>query len=472
MRPVHLLSLAAVAAAAFLVGWYAHAGASPSAAGGRHVLYYRDPMHPSYRSDKPGVAPDCGMQLEPVYEGQANAALSLNPAGSIEIPADKRQLLGLRTSRVEETSERQSIRLLGRVVVEDTRLFRVTAATDGWVRQIFHQSAGYRVRKNERLATIYSPEFLTAEQAYLYALSALDRFQNDPKEVPAQIALSKANVQQAGDNLRNMGMGEPQLEEMKRTRELSQEIGVYAPTGGIVLSRTLSPGQRFDKGAELYRCADLSHVWIVADMFERESPAIRPGQSAVVRYNGRTLRATTSQALPLFDPATRTMKFRLDMDNPEYLLRPDMFVDVDLPVDAKTSLSVPVDAVIDSGLRQLVYVEQASGVFAPRQVETGSRFDGRVRILKGLEAGEQVVTAGNFLLDSESRMRLPPAAQAASATDPVCGMALDTGKVSAHASHNGQTFAFCSRTCMEKFRKNPAMYLAGQAVAQRQPAHH
>jgi RND family efflux transporter MFP subunit len=458
MRPVHFLSFAAVAAAAFLVGWHAHP--TPSAAGSRRILYYHDPMHPAYKSDKPGVAPDCGMPLEPVYEGEAAATASPVPPGSIEITADKRQLLGLRTSRVEKTAERQSLHLLGRVTVEDSRLYRVTAATDGWVRQILHQSAGYLVKKNERLATIYSPEFLTAEQAYLYALSALDRFQNDPKEVPAQITLSKANIQQAIDNLRNLGMGEPQVAEMRRTRELSQDIGIYAPVDGIVLSRSLSPGQRFDKGAELYRCADLSHLWILADVFENETQTVRPGQSATVRHNGRSWHATASQALPLFDSATRTLKLRLELDNPDYLLRPDMFVDVDLPADVKASISVPVDAVIDFGLHQVVYVEQANGVFAPRQVETGSRFGGRVQILKGLDAGEQVVASGNFLLDSESRMRQTAATPTVSGKDPVCGMAVDPARAAARAVHDGQTYYFCSKTCQGSFEKNPRMYSA------------
>lgn len=461
MRPALFLSFAAVAVAAFLAGWYGHRGASPSAVGGRRVLYYHDPMHPAYRSDKPGVAPDCGMPLEAVYEGQPAAAAPPLPPGSFEVTAGQRELLGVRTSLAEMAAEHQSLHLLGRVAAEDSRLYRVLAATDGWVRQIFDQSPGVLVRKNERLATIYSPEFLTAEQAYLYALSALDRFQSDPKEVPAQIALSRANVQQARDNLRNLGMGEPQLEEMRRTRELSQEIGVYAPADGIVLSRSLSPGQRFEKGAELYRCADLGHLWILADVFENETLTIRPGQSASVRHNGRIWRATAGRALPLFDPATRTMKLRLELDNPDYLLRPDMFVDVDLPVDAGPSISVPADAVIDSGLRQVVYVEQAAGIFAARRVEAGSRYGDRVRILRGLEAGERVVTSGNFLLDSESRMRQPSLALTASPKDPVCGMAMDGAKAAAHAVRDGQTYYFCSTSCRERFGKNAAMYLAG-----------
>lgn len=463
-----VIILLSVAVVSFLAGaWYMQRKTGTrSSAGDGAILYYRDPMHPVYTSDKPGIAPDCGMQLEPVYANRVSTAPGSNqgfpspPAGVVHISEERQQTIGVRAAPVKKTSAQHTIRVLGRVAVDDTRIYRLNAAVDGWVRETFSNSAGSLVKKDQPLVGFYSPEFLASEQAYLYALGTMDRYQASGQEPPAQIALTKANVQQAVDSLRNLGMGDIQIDEIKRTRQLTQNILLRAPVTGFVLTRNVSPGQRFERGTELYRMADLTHVWIVADVFENEARFIQRAQSADVRYQDRTFHARMSDVLPQFDPAARTLKVRFELDNPGYILRPDMFVDVEMTVRVPAAVTVPVDAVLDSGMHKTVFVDRGGGYFEPRHVETGWRLGDRVAITSGLMPGERIVVSGNFFIDSESRLKLAAAGLPADAgKDPVCGMDVDPGKAGARkVEYRGKTYYFCSDGCKANFEKNPERY--------------
>jgi YHS domain-containing protein/multidrug efflux pump subunit AcrA (membrane-fusion protein) len=216
-----------------------------------------------------------------------------------------------------------------------------------------------------------------------------------------------------------------------------------------------------ERGAEAFRVADLARVWVLADLFENESGLIRPGAAARVRYQGRVYPASVGDAR-FFDSASRTLKVRLDLDNSGLLLRPDMFVDVEFDVREPEGVSVPVDAVLDSGRRKTVFVSTGPGAFEPREVVAGARYGGRVQIVKGLQAGEDVVTSGLFLLDSESRLQLASAgadkAAPAKQVDPVCGMTVEVDKTTLRSVHEGKTYYFCSRNCKQEFDKNPANY--------------
>lgn len=458
-----LLLVVVVAVLSFLAGSTYRRQNPHVSASARRILYYRDPMHPAYKADKPGIAPDCGMRLEPIYadeaaarSGEAGAAL---PPGAVAIPADQQQLMGIRVEPAESSRSSSTLRVLGRVAADETRLYRMNAATDGWIREALPNTVGTLVKKDQKLAVFYAPEFLGAQEAYLYALGALDRFQASGKETPEQIKLTKANVQQMADSLRSLGMSEIQIQEIAQTRRATQNIILYAPATGFIVARNVSLGQRFEKGTELYRISDLSRVWILADLFENEAQYIRPGSTARISlpHENRVFTARVSDVLPLFDPATGTMNLRLETKNSDYALRPDMFVDVELPVDLPSAVTVPTDAVLDSGVRKIVFVERASGVFEPRAVETGWRFGERVEIARGLAPGEHVVVDGNFFVDSESRLR---GADAGSHTvgvkDPVCGMRTDQSKAAAaglKTEHRGVTYYFCSENSKRNFDK-------------------
>ena len=391
-----------LAAGFFLAGaWYnQRATVKGSVHEGRRILYYQDPMHPAYKSDKPGIAPDCGMRLEPVYadsESGSRDGRALSSTGSVHITAPQQRTIGLETETVAPTAGVYTLRVLGRVALDETRIYPVAAAGDGWVRKAEQIAIGSIVQKDQVLATFYNRDFLTAQETYLYALDTLDRLKNTE---------GAAQVRAAEENLEFFGVGEAQMREIARTREIARDIEFRSPVAGLVVARNAFSGLRFNRGQELFRVANISHVWILADVFENDARLLRAARSASVRYQDRRLPARISNALPQFDPVSRTLQVRLETDNAGYLLRPDMFVDVEFQVVLPKGIAVPVDAVIDSGLRKTVYVETADGGFSPLPVETGWRMGDTVQITKGLEPGERIVVAGNFLLDSESRMRL------------------------------------------------------------------
>jgi RND family efflux transporter MFP subunit len=291
----------------------------------------------------------------------------------------------------------------------------------------------------------------------------MDRFKDNESE--DQLKLTKAQMRASEENLEFLGMGETQLREVARTRQIAREIELRAPGAGLVVARNAFAGLRFDRGAELFQIADISHVWILADIFEDEARYFLPGANArVILPNlGRVLQAKVSDALPQFDPSSRTLKMRLEMDNPDYTLRPGMFVDVELPVRLPPGITVPADAVLDSGLKKTVFVVRGQGYFEPRRVETGTHYGDRVEITKGLEPGERIVISGNFLIDSESRMELAAAGLSGELNkDPVCGMdvAEDKAKAAGRTSvYRGATYFFCSDHCKQDFDKDPEHYL-------------
>ncbi len=444
--------------------WYGSRNASRTTANPeRRILYWHDPMHPTYKSDKPGIAPDCGMQLEPVYDGTAvpAAASSTMPAGTVEVRPEKQQLLGLRVGPVEKASGSRTIRVLGRVVTDPTRIYKLNAAVDGWVRSVTSDAVGSFVKRDQLLASFYAPEFLGAEQAYIYAIGALDRFQATGKETPEQISLANATIQSAADSLRNMGMTDIQVAKMRSSKTLTENIEVRSPADGFILAQNISLGQRFEKGTEFYRIADLARVWILADIFESDSGYFRPGARVTVKYGReqRTFPAAVGNVLPQFDPNTRTLKLRLEADNPKFALLPDMFVDVEIPAQLTSTLTAPSDAVIDTGLKKIVFVDRGNGFFEPRRVETGLRFGDRVEIVRGLMEGERIVISGNFLVDSESRLRLASLGLPEDhSIDAVCGMGVDTLKAIYRSSYQGKAYIFCSKLCKEKFDGNPERY--------------
>jgi RND family efflux transporter MFP subunit len=463
----------ALVAGAFVAGsWYARRNApSPASADGRKILYYVDPMNPAHTSDKPGLAP-CGMKMEPVYADEAGApSLGRGPSmppGAVRITPEKQQLIGVRVGPVEMKPLSHTLRLLGKAATDETRIYRVNATVDGWITKALPFATGSPVKKDETLATFYSPEFLSAGQALLFALNSKDRAQATGMESPAmtsRVAQFNINLQQYKDSLHNLGMGELQIEEMIHTRKFIQNINLVSPAAGFVVARNLSEGQRFEKGTELFRIVDLSRVWILADVFEKDARWILPGTEARFHLPGQssTFTAAVSKALPQFDATTRTLKLRLEAGNPDFTLKPDMFVDVEFPVQLPEALVVPSEAILDAGLRQTVFVDRGNGFFEPRPVQLGVRLGDQVQILQGLTAGERIVISGNFLLDSESRMKLAAAGvHGAPARDPVCGMAVDEQKARAAgrtAEHGGKPYFFCCEGCKKKFAVQPVRYL-------------
>lgn len=415
---LYVLLLFLFAAGTFLAGsWYnQHKTSADIYASAPKPLYYVDPMHPAYKSDKPGIAPDCGMQLEPVYAGSPLAAAnpgkpSPSPlSGTVQIDPVKQQLFGVRVEPVEKSSGVYKVRLLGRVAPDEARIYKLNAGIDGFIQEVSPATTGSIVHKDQVLATFSSPMATMTIQTFLLNMGAEDRFKKSITEGSVEgqsMAATNANLQQRMQQLQNLGMSTLQMEEIRRTRQFPETIKIVSPANGFVVARNVSPGQKFERGAEHYRIADLSRVWILADVFENEAQYLNPGVQVQINLPDRSksFQGRVSNVLPQFDGATRTFKARIEVDNRSYALRPDMFVDLELPVAFFRTVVVPAGAVLDSGLRKTVFVERGQGLFSPREVETGRRFDDRVEIVKGLATGERIVVSGNFLVNSESRLK-------------------------------------------------------------------
>jgi len=488
MRRISLaVVMVAAIAASYGLGRH-HAPAQTAGKKGRHVVYYVDPMHPTYKSERPGVAPDCGMQLEPVFAEDAGSApasspLAQLPAGTVGIDGATQQLLGIRLASVERSSATRTIRVVGRVVPEDTLVYRINSGVDGFIRETYNDSVGVSVKKDQKLASYYSPDFLAVASGFLAATERVPGSvgKDGNRTIPFPGAVSKQGVsslQGYSDRLRNLGMSDVQIQRISDSRQLPESIDVVSPADGFILARSISPRQHFTHDTEFYRIADLSRVWVVAEVYEQEAPYLRPGVMAQVtlRDKGRQLPARITDSLPQSEAGGGTVKLRLDVDNPTFVLRPEMLVDVEMPVRLPPAVTVPLDALVDSGARARVYVEHGEGIFEPREVETGWRSGERVEIKQGVKPGERVVVAATFLVDSESRLRTPasgltPArtsdkpvgipehmAAAKSVRDPNCGMPVDPAKASASGNtlaDGGGTHYFCSKRCKEAYQNNP-----------------
>jgi len=399
-----LVVLAAIAAAFGGGYWYAKHPAQAGGAAERKILYWVDPMHPWYKSDRPGTAPDCGMKLVPVYAGDQlpNRAA----AGAVEVSPEKQQLIGVEYGTAGYETASGTVRAAARVTLDETKIVKVQTRVEGWIDRVFADFTGKYVRKGDALATVYSPDALATQQEYLLALRA-ERAVHD-RAMPEMAAGNDRLAAAARKRLELWDVSSRQIDEVGRTGETIENLTIYAPASGYVTERNAFPKQHVTPDTTLYTLADLSSVWVVADVFEYEAAGVRLGQAATLTFDyfpGRVFYGRVSYILPGVDPASRTLKARIAIDNPGGQLKPDMYGQVEIHTGGARRLVVPESAVLDSGDRQVVFVDRGNGNLQPLPVRVGERAGGRAEILEGLRAGDRIVTSGNFLLDSESRLK-------------------------------------------------------------------
>ncbi|HVQ16403.1 MAG TPA: efflux RND transporter periplasmic adaptor subunit [Vicinamibacterales bacterium] len=448
MKIVKAVAALVVITLAFGGGYVVRATrASAKASNGRKILYYVDPMHPAYKSDKPGVAPDCGMTLEPVYadeatgtSGHAGHAIlyyqdphdpryhadkpGLNPEtgntlepvyadatptskpGAIKISPERQQLIGVKFATVELSGQARSIRSVGKVTFDETRVAHVHTRIDGWIEKVFVDFTGDFVKQGQPMLTIYSPEMLASQQELLLAARARDLMRNNPLASAAEHGNSLFEA--ARRRLELWQLKDDQIEHVLTTGQPIHSVTLYAPASGFVTERKAFPNQKVTPDSDLYTITDLSRIWIVADVFESDITSIKIGDATYVSFpNGNTppLAAKVTYIQPQVDPMTRTLKVRLDAPNPGLRMKPDMYVSVEFGIAGAKQLLVPAEAVLDTGDRQTVFVDLGDGYLEPRQVVVGERYGDRVAITRGLAAGERVVSSGTFLIDSESQLK-------------------------------------------------------------------
>ncbi len=387
-----------------LVPVYADEAAKPAPQGERKVLYWTDPMNPSHKYDRPGKAPD-GMDLVPVY-AEEQAPGTPAPEGAFKISAEKQQLIGVQYGQATVGPLSKTIRAVARMAYNETTIARVHPKIEGWIEQVFVDFTGQLVQKNQPLLSIYSPELVATQDEYLLALRARDSLGNSRFEDVANGANTLREA--ARRRLQLWDITDQQIAEIERTRKPLKALTLYSPVGGFVTARNSYEKQRVTPDTELYAIADLSTIWAIADFYEYEVRDVRVGQAVVLTlpsFPGRTFRGKVSYIYPQLENTTRTLRVRAEFANPDFTLKPDMYANVDLKIGYGQRLSVPVEAVLNSGTEQVVFVALEGGYFEPRKVQTGDRVDDRVIVLSGLKTGERIVTSGNFLIDAESSLK-------------------------------------------------------------------
>ena len=413
MEAKHWIALAALALGGVAGWWFGSQGqtegtAPPAKAseggpcpGGAAPLHWKAPMDPTYVRDQPGKSP-MGMDLVPVCPDQA--ALG----GGVRIDPATVQSMGVRLAPAVRRDLSRKVRAVGRVGYDERLVEHVHTKVQGWVERLFVEYEGELVRRGQPLLEIYSPELVSTQEELLLAKRYREATQGSRYE---DVSQGGADLFQA--TLRRLELWDVSQQDIDRllaTGEIRKTLTLHAPTQGVVTDLRVRDGMEVGPNDNLYTIADLSQVWLYADVYEYELPWVREGQKALIELSylpGQTFEGRVTYIYLALDPKTRTARVRVELDNADLLLKPDMFADVTIETEARPgALAVPDEAVIRSGRRTLVVAAGEAGRFAPREVTLGlDSGDGWVEVQSGLVEGEQVVTSGQFLIDSESKLQ-------------------------------------------------------------------
>ena len=368
----------------------------------KEVLFYRNPMNPEITSPVP-AKDHMGMDYVPVYAD----ADSSGPAGTVTIDPVTVQNIGVRTAVAQVRTIARQINTLGRVDYDERRITRLHPKTQGWVEELRIGTTGEAIDDDEILLSIYSPQLVSSQQEYLLALKSFETLGDSPFEDVRRGAADLVDT--SLERLRLLDVPEHQISDLRESGEVSRVLHIHSPAEGIVVNVGVRDGQFVTPQSELYMIADLSAVWVFVDIFEEELPWVSVGDEAEMRVTavpGTILRGKLTYIYPYADSKTRTIKARLEFDNRDLLLKPDMFADVTIFASPRENVVVvPSEAIVRSGLREQVFIVREPGKFEPRQVEIGLSGEGVTEIRDGVLSGEEVVVSSQFLIDSESKLR-------------------------------------------------------------------
>ncbi|HVB79780.1 MAG TPA: efflux RND transporter periplasmic adaptor subunit [Candidatus Binataceae bacterium] len=380
-----------------------HSETTKTASAKGKVLYWKSSMVPGYRSDKPGKD-SMGMDLVPVYEGEAPKG----PPGTVAIRPETIQQIGVKTTVVRRETLRRDLRTNGRIDYDESLVTDVAPKIGGWVEKQFVNFPGQMVRKGQPLGTIYSPELVATEEEYLNALKYRDSLKNSPLEDASSGAQSL--VQAVETRLRYWDITDAQIKTLRERGKITRTMMLHAPFTGIVVKKNVFQGGFVKPGETMYRLADISNVWVYADVYEYEAPWLRLGQEAIMTLSydpGARYRGRVTYIYPYLKTKTRTLEVRMEFRNgPHFELKPGMWANVNLePEVAREALVVPVEAVIRTGKKDFVILALGGGRFLPRQVELGAQAGNDFEVLSGLKAGDRIVDSAEFLINSESSLQ-------------------------------------------------------------------
>jgi len=379
---------------------------SPSPTGARKIAYYRSPMDPRVRSDKPSKDA-MGMDFVAVYEDElAATSAPVQGRGVVALSAERRQLLGVRSERVSRTSLRREIRTVARVTADERRIHHIHTKYEGYVEHLFADFTGKFVNKGEPLLSLYAPDLVATQQEYLLAYRA--QRQLSESGIPSVAKGGVDLLEAARQRLLFWDIRPADIASLEKTGQVARTLDLYSETSGYVVQKMAVHGMRVTPADTLFDIADLSWLWVLADVYESDLPSVKFGMTADVAVPylpGKRWQGTVTYVAPTVEEKTRTIKVRVEVENRGGDLKPDMFADVFLESDLGNGLVVPETAVINAGDRQLVFLDRGNGLFEPREVRLGVKVAGGFQALAGLADGDQVVTGANFLLDSESSLK-------------------------------------------------------------------
>ncbi|VAW89518.1 Probable Co/Zn/Cd efflux system membrane fusion protein [hydrothermal vent metagenome] len=369
----------------------------------RKVLFYRNPMNPAITSPV-FMQDDMGMDYIAVY---ADGGSSDEPAGTVTIDPVTVQNIGVRTTLAETRDLSRALSGLGRVDFNEEHLARLHPKTSGWIEELKINETGKKVNKDTILLSIYSPELVAAQQEYLVALNNWETVRSSG--VSQMKRSAKTILDSAKERLQLFDVPAHQIKELEQSRKIKKQLHIHSPFEGRVMNIGAREGQYVTPKNELYLIADLSRIWVNVDVFEDEMSWLKEGDRAEMRVRaepGRTYKGQITFIHPILNPKSRTVQVRLEFDNADLSLKPGMFANVTLYVDPQpNAVVVPSEAIVRSGSREQLFVVREPGKFEPREVTLGVSAEGMTQILSGVEAGEQVVTSSQFLIDSESKLR-------------------------------------------------------------------
>ena len=368
----------------------------------RKILYYRNPMGLPDTSPVP-KKDSMGMDYTPVYDGEEPAS----DGSTVKISVEKVQKLGVRTEAAAARELTRTVRAVSTVQADERRLHTVAPRFGGWIERLYVNTTGQAVKKGDALMDVYSPELITAQQEYLIAWKGVQSVTEGSPEVRASM---QRLVESSLQRLRNWDISESELQHLQQEGKARQHITLRSAANGVVLEKPSIQGKRFMPGEVLYQIADLSSVWVLADVFEQDLGMVHQGQPAAVRvdaYPDKVFNGKITFIYPTVTPETRTAKVRIELPNVQGLLKPAMYAKVEFASSHGKGkrLTVPDSAVLDTGTRQVVLIDLGGGRFEPRVVKLGMYIDGYIEVLEGVKAGESVVVSANFLIDAESNLK-------------------------------------------------------------------
>jgi RND family efflux transporter MFP subunit len=375
-------------------------------------IYYC-PMHKDYVSDTPGNCPICEMKLvKKGSEDQPTQQIteqdtSQTTQSNVFISPERQQMLGVRSVRAEYKTLNLQIRTVGKITYDETRITHLHTKFNGWIEHVYADFVGEPVKKGEPLFTIYSPELVSTQEEYLLALRSKEKLGNSSYDWISKGSNTLADS--ARERLKLWGITDAEIDQVEKTGKAQRTLTIYSPTNGVVTQRAAyHHGTYITPEMDLYTIVDISTVWLIADVYEKDLPFIKIGQEVSIEFpygNAKTIHSRIGFFYPYLDPATRTGQIRIQLKNPDNQLKLDQFVNVFIKTEQQEHLVVPTDSVLNTGDQKYVFVDLGNGYFDPRAVRTGTQTPEGIAIEEGLKQNERVVTSANFLVDSEARLR-------------------------------------------------------------------